>query len=578
MTIRRIPQWVSRQAAENPDHIAVTGMPPARTEGSPAGGERRRETLTYAELDAASNRLARRLREGGLEPGDRVGLLVPKSCSAIVGLVGIYKADGIAVPLEPTGPAARLVKVLDAAEPQFMLGSSKTAAVLDETLESSPTLHRRIEVGTLDRDGIAGEHFSSAFCGAELERLPGDGLEARGESGDVAHLLFTSGSTGMPKGVMITHANVIHFVEWGVRYFGMSARDRVSGLSPLQFDLSTFDVFGAFAAGAELHLVPPELPLAPHELAKFIREHGLTQWFSVPTVLNYMARFDVVRHGDFPTLERLLWCGEVLPTTSLIYWMERLPHVRFTNLYGPTETTVASSYHTVERCPRDEQEAIPIGTGCDDEELLVLDANLEPVPRGEIGEICIRGAGLSPGYWRDPVKTRAAFPRDPSAPDPAARLYRTGDLGRQGDDGLVYFLGRSDSQVKSRGYRIELGEVEAALHAVSGVRECAVSAIETGGFEGALLCCAYSSAPGGELDPAAVRRELARTLPSYMLPMRWKSLERLPRNSNGKIDRKALREAFQQEVCDAAGAAGWRGGNGGDRAGDQVAAPGMTRS
>ena len=166
--------------------------------------------------------------------------------------------------------------------------------------------------------------------------------------------------------------------------------------------------------------MPPELPLIPHELADFIRDHELTQWFSVPTVLNYMARFDVVRHGDFPTLERLLWCGEVLPTPSLLYWMERLPHVRFTNLYGPTETTVASSYHTVEEPPRDEQAPIPIGTGCDGEELSVRDAELRSVPRGEVGEICIRGVGLSPGYWRDPEKTSAAFPRDPESEDPDA--------------------------------------------------------------------------------------------------------------------------------------------------------------
>jgi acyl-coenzyme A synthetase/AMP-(fatty) acid ligase len=248
-----------------------------------------------------------------------------------------------------------------------------------------------------------------------------------------------------------------------------------------------------------------------------------------------------------------MWCGEVLPTTSLIYWMERLPHATFTNLYGPTETTVASSYYTVPVLPRHQQASIPIGAGCDGEELLVLDSDLHPVPQGEIGEICIRGVGLSPGYWRDAEKTRAAFPPDPSTPDGSARLYRTGDLGRVGDDGLVYFLGRLDSQVKSRGYRIELGEVEAALNAIQGVRECAVSAIETGGFEGAILCCAYSPAPGFDLEPIALRRELGKALPAYMLPLRWKSLPRLPRNSNGKIDRRMLREEFQRDASGTQG-------------------------
>ena len=153
---------------------------------------------------------------------------------------------------------------------------------------------------------------------------------------DPAHILFTSGSTGTPKGVVISHANVIHFVEWAVRYFGMAPSDRNSGHPPLPFDLSVFDIFGTFAAGAQLFPVPGKLNVEPHKLADFIRDNNLTQWFSVPSLLHYMAKFDVVRPNDFPALKRVLWCGEVFPTSSLIYWMKRLPHVQFTNLYGPT--------------------------------------------------------------------------------------------------------------------------------------------------------------------------------------------------------------------------------------------------
>jgi len=288
-------------------------------------------------------------------------------------------------------------------------------------------------------------------------------------------------------------------------------------------------------------------------LAQFIRAAELTQWFSVPSLLSYLAKFDVVRFDDFPTLRRLLWCGEVFPTPALRYWMTRLPHVTFTNLYGPTETTIASSYYTVPSCPEDDRGAIPIGSPCAGEELLVLNERLQPVPPGEVGDLYIRGVGLSPGYWRDPEKTRAVFLSNPFASDPADRIYRTGDLARIGDDGLVYFLGRADSQIKSRGYRIELGEIETALNALSCLRECAVIAVSTDGFEGTAICCAYVPSPGVAVTPGELRHALAKVLPAPMLPSRWMAYERLPRNANEKFDRRLLQEAFASHETVAAG-------------------------
>jgi len=265
-----------------------------------------------------------------------------------------------------------------------------------------------------------------------------------------------------------------------------------------------------------------------------------------------MAKFEAVRIGDFPTLRRLLWCGEVFPTPSLMHWMRRLPHVKFTNLYGPTEATIASSYYTVPTCPDDEKAAIPIGTACEGEELLVLDERLQPVPHGQVGDLYLRGVGLSPGYWRDPDKTEAVFLRNPHSSDPSDRIYRTGDLAHIGSDGLVYFLGRADSQLKCRGYRIELGEIETALNAIADVRESAVVALSSDGFEGASICCAYVPAPGATITPVTLRKALSTVLPNYMLPSRWLVFERLPTNANGKIDRRQLREAFEGDATQAA--------------------------
>jgi amino acid adenylation domain-containing protein len=515
------------------------------------------EHLTYGEFEAESNRLARLLVEDGCRPGDRVCLFTPKSPSAIVAMHAILKAGAAYVPIDPASPAPRIAKIVDAAEPRLVLVASGAAGLVDE-LVATGRLSARI--GSLDLPAVAGEHFTAAFNPADWRVLPPEPPQRRGAPDSMAHILFTSGSTGAPKGVVITHANVLAFIEWAVPYFGMRPSDRVSGHPPLHFDLSTFDIYGAFAAGAQLHLVPPELGVDPHRLAALIRDAQLTQWFSVPSVLTYMAKFDAVAQDDFPTLVRLMWCGEVLPTPILVHWMQRLPHVRFTNLYGPTEATIASSHHTARECPADPSQPIPIGVSCANEELLILDEERREVPEGEIGEIYIAGAGLSPGYWRDEEKTAAAFVPDPRPGHEGRRMYRTGDLGRVREDGRIEFLGRVDSQIKSRGYRIELGEIEAALNAIPQVRECAVVGVDTGAFGGTEICCAYAAVRGLMVERTYLRGELSKVLPPYMLPLRWREYDRLPKNVNGKIDRRAIRERFHADLSQPRAAARSGGG------------------
>jgi amino acid adenylation domain-containing protein len=526
--MKRLQDCVTARAESSPDARAVVG---------------REECLTYGQLDVLSNQLARAMKDAGCRRRDRVCLLAPKSPVALAAILGIYKADCVFVPLDPTGPATRLARIVASCESRCILAAGAVVRVLEE-LVADPAVGAPPTIGWLAADRPAAD-FCPRFDLGDVRSYPSAPIECCNISYEAAHILFTSGSTGSPKGVVITHENVIQFVEWARRYFGMNPSDRVSSHSPLHFDLSTFDVFGAVAAGAELHLVPPELNLIPQKLAEFIRSSALTQWFSVPSILNYLAKFDVVRPNDFPALKRLMWCGEVFPTPPLIYWMTRLPHVQFTNLYGPTEATIASSYYTVPECPSNPGAEIPIGKGCDGEELLVLNDRLEPVPVGETGNLYIRGVGVSPGYWRDPERTAAAFVSNPHDAEGTDVLYKTGDLARMGADGLIYFLGRCDSQIKSRGYRIELGEIEAALNTVEGLQEVAVVGIPTGGFEGTLIGCAYAPLKGHDLAPAHLRKAINALIPQYMLPSRWMVLDRLPKNASGKIDRRAIRESFQ---------------------------------
>jgi len=509
------------------------------------------ERLTYGQLETSANRLARLLRDVGCRAGDRICLLVPKTPGAIVGMQAALKAGCVYVPIDIASPAPRVERILEAAEPRLVLTSQPAAGLVDDLLARG-TLGAETVIGSIDDAAVVGERFRSGFGASDAEAFSGEPLpsDATGPD-DPAHILFTSGSTGIPKGVVITHANAIRFIEWAVDYFGIQSSDRVSGHPPLHFDLSTFDIYGSFAAGAELHIVPATLNLLPHKLAEFIESRGLTQWFSVPSALAYMAKFDVVREGAFPQLQRLLWCGEVMPTPALIYFMTRLPHVRFTNLYGPTEATIASSYYTVPAIPASETDPIPIGTPCAGEELLVLDDELNELPTGEIGNLYIGGVGLSPGYWRDEEKTDAAFVQGPRSSPQPRRIYRTGDLAHLGEDGLVYFHGRADSQIKSRGYRIELGEIEVALNALGSLREAAVVAVEAEGFEGMAICCAYAPMSGTSIEQQEVAARLREVVPTYMIPTRWQVFDQLPKNVNGKIDRASLKEFFAESSGEA---------------------------
>jgi len=530
---RLLQSWVTQQAEVRPDEAAIVSVG---------------DQLTYRHLETASNQLAHLLRNAGCQDGDRVCILMPKSAEAIVSMIGILRAGCMHVPIDVATPAARIRHIFDSCENRVIVAGGRVVPLLDELMRDE-TLRSRSTIIWLDSLSVEATapvpesaNFKIAFSTADLQTAPATVLPQHRSASDGSHILFTSGSTGVPKGVVITHNNVSAFVGWALKHYGIDHTDRFSGHTPFHFDLSTFDIFGSITAGAQLHLVPSETVLLPPKLSEFIRTSRLTQWFSVPSVLNYMAKFNSVQQNDFPDLRRVLWCGEVLPTPALIYWMERLPKVHFSNLYGPTEATIASSYYDVTTCPTDPKSQIPIGTPCDGEDLLVLNDKLEPVPDREIGDLFITGVGLSPGYWRDPAKTSAAFIQDPN--EPGRRLYRTGDLAYRDEEGLIWFVGRADTQIKVRGYRIELGEIETALNSMGKLQECAVVAIPTDNFGGYMICAAYVVRPGEQATLGELREHLKKLVPNYMMPARWTAYQALPKNANGKIDRPRLKEAF----------------------------------
>jgi len=525
-----INHYATHQAEVRPEATAIV-----------AGAKK----LTYAELEQQSNRLANLLIRAGCERGDRICLFVDKTPAAVVAMHGVMKADCVYVPIDITSPTPRVQMILESCRPRLILVDESGVRLASESLSDMSETQSPM-MGTMEASDVVGSQcvfYESDLLDAE-PAPPG----SKNAPCDPAHILFTSGSTGTPKGVVISHQNVVHFVDWGREYFGIGPDDRVSGHPPLHFDLSTFDIYGSIASGAELHMVPAKANLLPKLLSSFIRDSRLTQWFSVPSALTMMARSETIDHNDFPDLRRLLWCGEVLPTPTLIHLMERLPHIQFTNLYGPTETTIASSYYTVPECPTDPQEQIPIGEACTGERLFVLDDQLQAVEQGTQGDLYISGEGLSLEYWEDRKKSEAVFLQPDERLGLPEKIYKTGDLAYQGKDGLFNFLGRNDSQIKSRGYRIELGEIETAMNALGILKDCAVVGVPTGGFEGTSICCAFVPEAEADVTSQVIRSQASELLPRYMLPARWLSFESLPKTGNGKTDRKKLKEMFAEAM------------------------------
>jgi len=517
--------WVSEAARIRPDARAVVGED---------------DTITYGELEAYSNRLAAILRAQGCEKGDRVAVLMPNSARAVGSLIGILKAGCAYVPLDPGGATARTAAMISQCEPRALLARDGAPEVLRD-LDSRGALDS-IACGWLGREDPP---RTMAFTLTDIEGASAEASPSDVGPDDLAYILFTSGTTGAPKGVPITHGSVRAFVDWAVQHFDLGPHDRLSGHTALTFDLSTFDIYATFAAGAELHHVPKRARLMPHELSDFIHDRGLTLWFSVPSQLAYVARFDALDGRSFPTLRHVAWCGDVLPTPVLLYWKRKLSEVTFTNLYGPTEATVASSYYEVPKDFEDPTADIPIGTPCAGERLLVLNEDLRPVAEGEAGDVYIGGVGLSPGYWRDLERTQAAFVSDPEASNGGGRLYRTGDRGRLGSDGMVHFLGRADFQIKASGYRVEPGEVENAILGLDEVAACAVVAVTVDDFNGSAIGCVYVASNGAPLPVGEVKKRLAVALPSYMVPTRWLGVDDLPVDSRGKIDRTRARALLE---------------------------------
>ncbi|HEV2345838.1 MAG TPA: non-ribosomal peptide synthetase [Actinocrinis sp.] len=505
-----VHQLIEAQAAARPNHIAVV-----------AGVQ----TLTYRELNKHANQLARHL--SGLGPdGTAVGLLLPRSAEFVIAALAVLKAGQHYIPLDADYPAKRLSAMLAAARCPIMISTTSLSANLPEGTDSY----------VVRLDALA----------ERLTTFPDTDLALPVHPESLAYTMFTSGSTGVPKGVMITNRGLARLVS-PPGIVPIAADDVVLHASSVSFDAATFDIWGALANGARL-VIAPHGRVSVMDVAALLREQRVTTVL-LPTGLFHLMVDE--RLSDLAGLRRLVAGGDVLSAKHARRFMQAVPGCRLVNAYGPTEVTVATTTHELSPDQSGES-AVPIGRAMEGTYVRLLGEDLRPVLAGNPGQLFAGGPGLARGYLGDPALTAERFVPDPW--QPGARIYATGDLARHRPDGTLEFLGRMDDQFKKRGFRVEPGEVEAALRADPAVRDAAVLAdgatADTRRLVAVLLPAADLSTAGtgagaeagaGLLD--GVRSRLRTALPDYLIPDIWDVwdvTDAFPLTANGKVDRQAL--------------------------------------
>ncbi|MEU9125944.1 amino acid adenylation domain-containing protein [Streptomyces sp. NPDC048506] len=516
--VRRLGVGLLHHAETLPAHVALTL------------GQRE---YTYREAADTARRWAGSLVEAaGSRPG-RVGVLATRSEAAYLGVAAALFAGAAFVPLNRELPVRRTRAMLEQSGVDALIVDGASLGQLPDLLDGLP---RRPAVLLPDslRASVPPLGDGPVLDAADLAAAAP--LTPSREAGcdDVAYLLFTSGSTGEPKGVPITHSNVRSFLEVNQRRYRLTPEDRLTQIGDLTFDLSVFDLFMAWEHGARVCVMDPlEVP-APFP---YLERNGITVWFSVPSVAALLRKQGVLTPGSMPTLRWSLFCGEALPRATAEAWQAAAPGSIVENLYGPTELTVACSVHRWDpqrspgQCVHDN---VPIGRPYPGLHTLIVDEDLAAVADGATGELCVAGPQTTPGYWRAPGLTAERFfARD------GRTYYRTGDLVRL-HQGQMVCIGRNDQQVKVEGYRIELGEIEAVLR-----RSGAVEAVCLMWPDPETITAVMS----GVTDPTVVTAASMDRLPPYMVPTSVHAVETMPLNANGKVDRTALRHWLDEQAA-----------------------------
>ncbi|EAK4084334.1 amino acid adenylation domain-containing protein [Campylobacter upsaliensis] len=467
-------------------------------------------SITYKEFDDLSQKVATKLLNTlAKEPiQSPILIILPKSINTLISFFGVAKSGNFYTLLDEKMPLERIEKIISVLKPKAFITSKSLNLKLD-----LPTLYTE-DFESYERD-------EEALAKARLRHI----------DTNLLYVFFTSGSTGLPKGVSISHKSVIDYAFWVSEEFELDENEIIANQAPLYFDNSILDIFPTIKEGGSVHLVPNSLFAFPLKVLEYLENEGVNTIFWVPSVLIYFANTQALEKFKLEKLKKVLFCGEIMPNKQLNYWRTHLPHTLFANLYGPTEITDVCCFYKVDREFKDD-ELLPIGKACKNTELLVFDENKNFINEaGKKGELYVRGTSLSLGYYNDIEKTKAAFIQNPLHHNYLDLLYKTGDIVAYNEFGELLCYGRLDNQIKFKGHRIELGEIEAVLNSHEKIKNSACI------FKDDKLIAFYESEE--ELD---LKGFCKQKLPPYMIASSFVRVEKFALNANGKIDRKILSE------------------------------------
>ena len=527
-----VTYWLDETAARFPDKTAYADA---------------NKEVTFEQLRTQARAIACELTARGLFKKP-VAVFLEKGVDVLISFMGVAYSCNFYSPIDVDMPGSRVNKILEVLEPSVVI---TTGALREVFLAYDYKGEFLLLEDVVIRKAAAGRISSSEECpeaaleksqdengdAAVSESAREEALEAarrKGVDTDLLYVLFTSGSTGVPKGVTINHRAVIDYIDWVTETFEITEKDSFGNQAPVYFDNSILDIYSTLKTGATTYIIPKTLFAQPVPLLEYLKEKKINTIFWVPSALIVVAKLKAFKNVDLSdTLRRVLFCGEVMPNKQLNVWRKFLPDVQYANLYGPTEITDACTYYIVDREFSDE-EPLPIGFPMPNTDILVLNGKNELVTGEEPGELCVRGTSLSMGYYKNPEKTREAFVQNPLNDAVPELIYRTGDIVKYNERGEIIYLSRKDFQIKHMGHRIELGEIETAVSSLPEI---------------SLNCCLYDEKRQKivlfieeELDKAYINEKISHLVPEYMLPNKVVRVEKMPINANGKIDRVKLKE------------------------------------